>query len=193
MVRTAVFQRSGTKWGLGSRRSCFAAGPLNLGESYIRSEGMEPHIIEKYHSYRLYSIDLGSALHPLRVLKRYRREDVRYCLLRDIVVSYARPFSGNKGEKIPKHTLTKKVVQKELRPLHCELIDARNRLFAHTDFTYRRPKTVDLSTSGRKWFPMSLRSYDYGKLDRRVLEIEKLIASVTANLQSEIEHMEENF
>ena len=154
---------------------------------------MEQQIIEKYHFYRLYSIDLDSALHSLRVLKRYRREDVRYCLLRDIVVSYARPFSGNKGEKIPKNTLTQKVVPKQLRSFHAELIDARNQLFAHTDFTYRRPKAVNWSTSGRKCFPMSFRSYDYEKLDRRVPEIENLILSVTGNLQSEIERMEENF
>jgi hypothetical protein len=119
---------------------------------------MEQEIIEKYHSYRLYSIDLDTALHSIRVLKRYRREDVRYCLLRDIVVSYARPFSGNKGETIPKHTLSKKEVPKHLRPLHGELIDLRNQLFAHTDFTYRRPKAVNWSTPGHKWFPMTFRS-----------------------------------
>jgi|GEM_PF-4098680 len=66
--------------------------------------------IEKYYFYRLYSIDLDSTKYSLRVLKRYRRKDVRHCLLRDVVVSYVRPFSGNKGQVIPKHKLTKKVV-----------------------------------------------------------------------------------
>jgi hypothetical protein len=168
-------------------------GAWRAADLHVRSESMEQKILEKYHFFRLYSIDLGSALHSLHVLKRYRREDVRYCLLRDIVVSYARPFSVNKGEKLPKHSLTKKVVPKHLHPLHEELIDARNRLFAHTDFTYRRPKAANCSTSGRKWFPMSLRSYDYGKLDRRIAEIEILVRSVTGNLQAKIEQMEANF
>lgn len=154
---------------------------------------MEQNIIEKYEFYRLYSIDLDTAKHSLQVLKRYRLKDVRFCLLRDIVVSYARPFTKNKGEKIPKHTLTPKVVPKHLRPLHDELIDARNQLFAHTDYTYRRPKTVNWSTSERKWFPMSFRGYEYDKLDRRVAEIETLIRAVTGNLCREIEQIEENF
>lgn len=154
---------------------------------------MEQQIIEKYHFYRLYYIDMDLAQHSLRVLKRYRLKDVRFCLLRDIVVSYARPFTGNKGEKIPRHTLTQRVVPKHLRPLHEELIDARNQLFAHTDLTYRRPKSANWSTAERKWFPMSFRGYDYDKLDRRVDDIENLIRAVTGNLQTEIEQIEENF
>ena len=136
---------------------------------------------------------MNSARHSLLILKRYRRKDVRYCLLRDIIVSYSRPFSGNKGETIPKHVLTKKVVPKHFRTLHDELIDARNQLFAHTDFTYRRPKAANWSTPERKWFPMSFRGYDYDKLDLRIPEIEVLVKSVEDNLHEEITKMEENF
>jgi len=106
--------------------------------------------IEKYYFYRLYSIDLDSTKHSLCVLKRYRREDVRHCLLRDIVVSYARPFSGNKGQDIPKHKLTKKVVPRNLCQLHDDLIKLRNQLFAHTDYTYRRPGTQKSTEKGSK-------------------------------------------
>ena len=147
--------------------------------------------IEKYYFYRLYSIDLDSTKHSLCVLKRYRRKDVRHCLLRDIVVSYARPFSGNKGQDIPKHKLTKKVVPRNLRQLHDDLIKLRNQLFAHTDYTYRRPKVANWSTASQKWFPMSFRSYDYAKLDSRVSEIESLVKVVEENLQAEIDKIEE--
>jgi hypothetical protein len=148
--------------------------------------------MEQYCFYRLYSIDFDTTKHTLRVLKRYRRKDVRYCLLRDIVVSYCRPFSGNKGEEILNHTLNKKVVPKELRPLRDELVKLRNQLFAHTDYTYRQPKVADWSTDSYKQFPMSFRGYDYNKLDKRVPEIDKLVVAVEKNFQAKIDKIEEN-
>lgn len=148
---------------------------------------------EQYYFYRLYSIDFDTTKHSLRILKRYRRKDVRYCLLRDIVVSYCRPFSGNKGEKISNQVLDKKVVPKEFRPLHDELVGIRNQLFVHTDYTYRQPKVANWSTDTNKWFPMSFRGYDYNKLDKRISEIEKLVVVVEKNLQAKIDKIEENF
>ena len=147
---------------------------------------------EQYHFYRLYSIDFDTANHILRVLKRYRRKDVRYCILRDLIVTYCRPFSGSKGEKIATHTLTTKVVPKKLRPLHNELLDMRNRLFAHTDYTYRQPKAINWSTDTHKWFPMQFRGFDYNKLDTRVSEISELVQAVERNLQSRIDKIEDN-
>lgn len=147
---------------------------------------------EQYHFLRLYSIDFDTAKHILRVLKRYRRKDVRYCILRDLIVTYCRPFSGNKGDKMTKHTLTAKVVPKELRPLHNELLNIRNQLFAHTDYTYRQPKVINWSTDTYKWFPMQFRGFDYDKLDKRVPEILKLVQSVESNLQTRIDKIEDN-
>jgi hypothetical protein len=147
---------------------------------------------EQYHFLKLYSVDFDSAKHILQVLKRYRRKDVRYCILRDLIVTYCRPFSGNKGDKIANHKLTIQVVPRELRPLHNELLDFRNQLFAHTDYTYRQPKVVNWSTDTYKWFPMAFRGFDYGKLDNRVSEISNLIQSVEMNLQARINKIEES-
>lgn len=146
---------------------------------------------EQYYFLKLYSVDLGMVKHILRVLRRYRRKDVRYCLLRDMVVSYCRPFSGNKGDKILKHKLNKKVVPKDRRPLHDELVNLRNRLFAHTDYTYRQPRVVNCSTETYKCFPMQFRGFDYNKLDMRVSEIEMLVQAVVKNLQARIEKIED--
>lgn len=148
--------------------------------------------LEQYHFYRLYSIDLDTTKGSLRILKRYRRKDVRYCLLRDIVVSYCRPFSGNKGEKILNHKLYEKFVPEEFRPIHKELVGLRNQLFAHTDYTFRQPKVVNWSRGSIKWFPMQFRGYDYAKLDRRISEIEKLVTIVEKNLQTKINKIQEN-
>jgi hypothetical protein len=133
-----------------------------------RSSTMTLHEIEQYYFLRLYAIDFDSTLHSLRILRRYRRKDVRYCILRELVVSYARPFSKNKGLHIPKHEMGKDVVPTELRTLHDELVILRQEQFAHTDYTYRKPKVANWSSPGRRWFPMSFRGYDYSSLDKRV-------------------------
>lgn len=92
---------------------------------------MNSKLFEQYKFYRLYDHDFDAAIHTLKILKRYRRPDVRNALLRDIIITYARPFSISKGDKIPKHILPAKFVPSQLRKLHNELFDLRNQLFAH--------------------------------------------------------------
>lgn len=111
----------------------------------------------------------------------------------EIVVSYARPFSGNRGENTRNHQLGKKFVPTEFRALHEELLRLRREQFAHTDRTYYKPQAADFSKPGRKWFPMSFRGYDYSKLDAQVPSIEKLVAAVERNLQLEIDTIESCF
>ncbi len=143
--------------------------------------------LEQYYFHRLYSIDLDSARHALRVLRRYRRKDVRYCLLGHVVVTYIRPFSSNKGIRISNHALNEKVVPTGMRSLHRELKNSRDKQFAHTDYEYSRPKAVDWSSPQGKWFPMSFRGYDYAQLDTRVPEIERLVEAVERNLKGRID------
>ena len=95
---------------------------------------------EQYKFLRLHSIDMDTALGTLKILKRYRRDDIKVALLRDIAVVYSRPFSLNKGMK-GKHCLSeKKYVPAEYRDLHSKLLDLRNKQFAHTDVTFHDPK-----------------------------------------------------
>ena len=109
-----------------------------------------------------------------------------------MVVCYSRPFSGNRGETIPKHFLSINTVPKHLRHLHEELITLRNQLFAHDDYTYRKPKVANWSTPTQKTFPMSFHGYDYNKLDSRFVEIEELVNKVAENLQLEIDKIEKD-
>ena len=148
---------------------------------------------EQYYFYRLYSIDLDTTLHTLQLLKRYRRKDVRYCILRDIVVSYARPFSGNRGDQSHNHSLKKKLVPTEFRALHEELLRLRCQQFAHTDKTYYKPKKVNWSKAGRKWYPISFKGYDYSTLDGQVRKIEQMVKAVERNLQKKIYAIEKSF
>ena len=151
---------------------------------------MDAYRIEQYYFYRLYSIDFDSTRHSLGVLKRYRRNDVRFCLLRDIVVNYCRPFSGNRGDTTPHHKLSIKLVPHNYLDLHKELLRLRSQQFAHTDKTYRKPKISGFGTGTNRLFPMQFKSYDYSSLCSRVGDIEKLVIAVEKTLHQKISAIE---
>ena len=115
------------------------------------------------------------------------RADVRYCLLRSVIVSYSRPFSSNRGRVHRSHKLAMRFVPNELRSLHQELIDLRMRLFAHTDFSYRRPELAKFLYPTRTAFPLGFSQVDYPGLDRRVKQIARLVQGVADNLEAEIQ------
>jgi hypothetical protein len=154
---------------------------------------MNSKVFEQYKFYRLYDHDFDAAIHTLKIQKRYRRPDVRNALLRDIIVTYTRPFSISKGDKIHRHILPAKFVPSQLRKLHNELLDLRNQLFAHTDLIYKNPRVANWSAGQRKWFPMSFRGFDYGSLNKRVANILNLICTVQRELQKKIKKIENHF
>ena len=154
---------------------------------------MDPTEFEKYQFLRLYSIDLDTALHVFRVLKRYKRDDVRFILLRDIAIAYARPFSGNEGKLIPKHKLQEKHVPPTSRALHKELLRLRNEQFAHTDLKFYNPKVARFGSKANKWYPMSFKGYDYNALLRQIDAIEQLIRAVEQSVNTEIRKCEKTF
>ena len=149
---------------------------------------------ELYKLYRLYSMDFDMAIRTLAVLKRYPKssnryrllQEIRYSLLRDAVVSYARPFSGNRGVLFKSHSLPLKLVPREFRQLHSQLMTLRSQLFAHTDLSYRNPKVMQLG----RLFPISVRAFDYESLNDEVCKLYKLISEAQHNLNLEIERLE---
>ena len=144
-------------------------------------------LLEKYKFYRLCSIDFDTTIHSTRILKRYKRLDVRYALLRDITVTYARPFSKNKGKLFPSHTLkANEFVPREARELHNELIDLRNQSFAHTDIPYYNPKVINWSSPGVNWFPMAFRGSKLENLNKKTDDLLYLVKNVQINLQNMI-------
>lgn len=149
--------------------------------------------IEKYKFLRLYDIDFEMALRTIAILKRYRKKDVKYALLRDIVTTYARPFTESKGFKINTDRHGVKFQNDDMKNLHDELMDIRMQIFAHTDLTYRHPKVANWSSDSQKWFPMSFRAFDYNNLISRVEEIKKLIKYVRQQLKEKLAKCEESF
>lgn len=148
---------------------------------------------ENYCFLRLYASDLNTAIHAIATLKRYRKADVQVALLRDIAVTYARPFSINRGNEHRKHNLDPKHVPSHAMALHEHLLKLRNSQFAHTDLTFHNPKVAKFGTKENPWYPMSLKSFDYRGLLRRVPEIRALIKAVEENLKTEIRRYEQRF
>jgi hypothetical protein len=144
--------------------------------------------IEEYRFYRLYSIDLESAKQTLSMIARYRRKDIRYAILRDFIVVYGRPFSGNRGRVWHSHRLREAIVPAEHRALHGELLALRNRAFAHTDHDYFDPRIAQWpSKSGRKAYPMSFKVPPYADLERRFKAMTILVAAVEAAVNAWVE------
>jgi len=154
---------------------------------------MSPTEFESYRFLRLYSIDLDTATKAIAVVQRYKRGDVQAALLRDVAVTYARPFSVNRGVEIPKHQLPIRHVPKTARALHKELLDLRNWQFAHTDLKFHDPKVARFGTAAKPWYPMSFKSFDYQGLLRRLPDIKALVEAVEHSVNTEIQRYEELF
>jgi len=148
---------------------------------------------ETYYFLRLYSIDFNAAANTARMIKRYKRGDVVSALLRELAVSYARPFSVNKGKLFPKHQLSLVYVPKASRSLHSELLELRQHQFAHTDLNFHSPKISRLITKGEPIYPMSFKSFDYQALLRQLPAIETLINEVALNVNAKIKQYEQGF
>ncbi len=148
---------------------------------------------EKYQFLRLHSVDMDTASHTLKMLCRYRRMDIKVVLLRDIAVTYSRPFTGNKGVHIKKHFLSPRYVPKHLKTIHQKLLDLRNEQFAHTDLSFHKPKVSKWRTDNGYFYPMSLKTFDYLGLLRQFSSIDDLIKAVDQSLKADIKKYESLF
>lgn len=146
----------------------------------------------EYQWARLFSVDFSDVRHSLRVLRRYRRQDVRGCILREIIVAYVRPFSGNKDSKGKYQINAKSYVPRAHRALHKYLVNLRQQFIAHTDFApNRQPRIVSFAPpSNGRIATMAFWAFDYARVDAKIAEIEQLVAAVDANLDQRIRELE---
>jgi hypothetical protein len=106
------------------------------------------------------------------LLARQNDLELRYCILRDIVVTYSRPFSKNLGRVYRKHALPEDVVPAAMRGLHTELLKLRDQAFAHTDHDFRNPQIARFPREGGGGvYSMSFRNPSYEDLNTRLPEI----------------------
>lgn len=134
---------------------------------------------ENYRFSRLYSIDLEMAKQSCDLLARQNDLELRYCILRDIVVTYSRPFSKNLGRVYRKHALAEDAVPAAMRGLHTELLKLRDQAFAHTDHDFRNPQIARFPREGGAGlYSMSFRNPSYEDLNTRLPEIRELVVAV---------------
>lgn len=153
-------------------------------------EEITPETDEHYRFLRLYSIDLDTAKHSCNLIKTQDSLDVRFPLLRDLVVTYSRPFSSNRGSVSRTHKLDVAVIPAEMRPLHDELLSLRDQAFAHTDREFHGPEIGRYPKSEGAAYFMSFRRPAYEGLNARLDEILGLVVSVEASVNEEIRQME---
>jgi hypothetical protein len=106
-------------------------------------------------------------------------------LLRDAIVQYVKPFSGNCVLAGPKK-LDDAIVPEEFKALHEELKKARMQQHAHTDEEYRNPKVVEWIFSGERTYPMMFARDRLDELFPRVDQFIQLVEAVDANLDKRI-------
>jgi hypothetical protein len=169
------------------------AALLSAAGVVARSPMNDEAKFEQYKFLRLHSVDMDTALGTLKMLKRYRRDDIKVALLRDIAVIYSRPFSVNRGMKGKRSPLEKKYVPVEHRELHGKLLDLRNKQFAHTDVTFHDPKFMKWKGDKGVAYPMSFKTFDYLGLLRNLKKIEVLIKSVESNINTAAREYEKGF
>jgi len=145
---------------------------------------------EKCAFYKLCDGDLITAQNSIDLLKDSKELKASHVFLRDIAVSYARPFAGSKGIEVSEHRLQIKFVPLKYLTLHKELIILRNQIFAHTDLTYRKLKVANFSSGKHKWFPMAFKGYDYDNLFAKIGDISVLIKEIQGGLRKEIFRIE---
>lgn len=153
---------------------------------------MKPVWIENEHYLFLclYQIDLITAMGVVETLKHVTDGRVRLSLFRDIIVTYARPFSGNRGRTTSKHRLKRSSVPTEYRGLHDTLIRYRQTLFAHSDLKAYNPRVSMFEAAGEMQFPMTFWLLDYDTLEECLPELESLIQGVYDALEVEIERIQ---
>ena len=135
-------------------------------------------IDESYKFLRLYYADFSNAFQVVDTISNYEEHKCSFkdkgiiitSLWTDVIMSYSRPFSGNKGVSKGKHRLNESDVPEIYHPLHKKIIDFRDQVFAHTDFEAKKaskdlngPHVSKISLGGKIRLGMSfcVRHYKY--------------------------------
>ncbi len=121
-----------------------------------------------------------------RNIEYLRDSDDKYLkgvLLRDAVISYAKPFldnrysDGSKGLRI-----SDKRVPKELRDVHEEILALRGELIAHTDMTIQRPRIDKCQDELGDNYSMTVTGYDTIHKEHLIDPLLKLAKAVHGSL-----------
>ncbi len=102
--------------------------------------------------------------------------------LRDAVVSYGRPFSGNKGIHTNRHRLEDDIVPKAYMELHSVIMNYRNTLFAHSDIKERNPSFMKLGHSEDETFVIDSEPLYLSTVKEELVDMAELIKEIQKTL-----------
>lgn len=114
---------------------------------------------DKYILHCLSLVDMESVLRSLDHLDNVNDEHLRCVLFRDAVICYAKPFSDNRGLLTKCLKIRQKGVPNELKLAHREVIDLRNKLFAHMDLDRQKAEIDVYELNGEKHVSVNVVGY----------------------------------
>jgi hypothetical protein len=151
-------------------------------------------ILEEYGFHRLYSLDFEMARQACELLSGQTSDELRFTILRDVIVSYSRPFSGNRGKLVRHHRLPDDMVPQGMAALHAELIALRDQAFAHTDHEFIKPQHARWPRAdGSAQYPMSFRVPPYQTMVARIDEIRALTVAMEELVNATIGDYQRSF
>lgn len=108
---------------------------------------------------------------------------LRAALLRDAVISYAKPFSNNRySDRTKELQISENHVPKEFKGIHNEVVALRDELIAHTDMTIQNPKIDKYQDNMGQNYSMSVSGYENIHKDHLIEPLFKLAKAVHTSL-----------
>lgn len=98
-------------------------------------------------------------------------------LCKYFIVAYSRPFSGNRNIDMKKHYLSSKHIPKEFRELHKTILDYRDELVAHTDYSGRNPQTLPIEDGSQASISYKFNEINYKNFLEDKENLKKLVHS----------------
>jgi hypothetical protein len=121
----------------------------------------------------------------------YAREDypafVQYCLLRDAVITYSRPFKNANARLHPRGIkLPESFIPPAQLELHKKIVEYRDKVFAHTDLKVIFPKLFRTSSEDDSDLAYIFTPFDREPLHLKINELDLLFKSVALEVDSQL-------
>lgn len=152
---------------------------------------MKNAIEERYVLSHLSLIDMERVARSVEYLATAVDEHLREVLFRDAVVSYAKPFSDNRGVFAKKGLrISEKGIPQQLKAAHLEIIRIRDKLFAHMDLDMQKPQLSHFEINGEMHHSFTITGYGKVFAEHLVDPLGKLARAVHSHLMQELRSIE---
>lgn len=142
---------------------------------------------QRYVFHHLTLIDMGRASMSLKYMSETRDAHIRGALFRDAVISYAKPFSSNKDlSGKPGLRMTDSFIPAPLNTAHREVLNLRNKLFAHLDLDHQAPQVSVYQIDGYSRVTFSVTGYQRVFAEHLVEPLATLVQKAHTHCLSEL-------